>query len=301
MAKRRCDWTGTLVVMVTPFLPDGALDTRGAARLADMLFAEGADGLVVAGSTGEWFSLSNQERVALFAAVKDAAQGRGTLIAGISAIGTADAVAMAEAAKGLGYQGGMLLPPPYILPTERELMAYVAAVDAAGLPLMLYNNPPRTGVNLNAGWMRKLLAFNSVVAMKDSVKDIAQTAETICAVGEQVAVFTGLENYAVPLAARGAAGVVAMAPNVMGALAMRLYAQARAHAPEADTVQARIDLLYHRMYLGTDNPYAVMKACMNRLGRPAGNPRPPLLPVADMASIDALLVQLGCDRAKAAE
>jgi len=297
MTSRRCDWSGTFVVMVTPFAADGALDEAGARRLAETLVAEGAEGLVVAGSTGEWFSLSNAEREHLFAAVAAGVKGRARLIAGISAIGTGDAVALAGAAQALGYDGGMLLPPPYVLPSDRELLAYVEAVDAVGLPLMLYNNPPRTGVNLGAAWLKRLLRFRTVVALKDSVKDIAQTAETMRAVGEEIAVFTGLENYAVPLVQRGAAGVVAMAPNVMGAGAVRLAALARAHAAEADAIQARIDLLYHRMYAAGDNPYAVLKACMTRLGRPAGPPRPPILPVADMASIEALLPTLGLDDA----
>jgi 4-hydroxy-tetrahydrodipicolinate synthase len=297
MSARRCDWQGTFVVMVTPFAEGGRLDEAGLRRLVETLIAEGANGLVVAGSTGEWFSTTTEEKLRSFRGAAEAAAGRVPILAGVSSIVTAEAVALARGAREIGLAGGLALPPPYILPSERELLGFFAALDAVGLPLMLYNNPPRTGVNLTATVMRKLMRFRAVVAMKDSVKDVAQTAETLRDLGEELAIFTGLENYAIACAQRGAAGVVAMAPNVMGAQAMPLYRLARdGRAGEAAAIQAKIDRLYHRMYGCGDNPYAVLKACMNRLGRPAGVPRPPILPVEDMASIDALIRDLGLAR-----
>jgi 4-hydroxy-tetrahydrodipicolinate synthase len=287
---KRCTWTGTFVVMVTPFNRNGSLDTAGARALADLLIGEGADGLVVAGSTGEWFTMTLDEKARLFQAVSEGTDGRVPILAGVSALATADSLMLLDAARDAGHAGALVLPPPYVLPTQREVDAYFAALDAKSMPLMLYNNPPRTGVNLTASMMTKLARFESVVAMKDSVKDIAQTAETIRAVGDTIAIFTGLENYAIASAQRGAAGVVAMAPNVMGRAAMELYRLAASGSmAEASAIQARIDLLYHRMYGAGDNPYAVLKACMGRLGRPAGPPRPPILPVEDVAGIDALL------------
>lgn len=290
---QRCAWTGTFVVMVTPFNADGSLDEGGARALADLLIDEGADGLVVAGSTGEWFTLTNDEKARLFRAVSNGAAGRVPVLAGVSALSTADSLTLLDAARDAGHAGALVLPPPYVLPTQREVDAYFAALDARGVPLMLYNNPPRTGVNLTAAAMARLARFENVVAMKDSVKDIAQTTETIRAVGDTIAVFTGLENYAIASAQRGAAGVVAMAPNVMGSAAIPLYRLATSGAvAEAAAIQAKIDVLYQRMYGAGDNPYAVLKACMARLGRPSGPTRPPVLPVEDTAGIDALLSAL---------
>jgi len=291
---RRCEWTGTFVVMVTPFHADGSLDEAGARTLAETLIAEGADGLVVAGSTGEWFTMTTAEKALLFKAVAAGAAGRVPVLAGVSALSTADSLALLDAAREAGHAGALVLPPPYVLPSQREVDAYFGALDAQGLPLMIYNNPSRTGVNLNAAAMSRLARFERIVAMKDSVKDIAQTAETIRAVGDTISVFTGLENYAIASAQRGAVGVVAMAPNVMGRHAMPLYGHAASGAiAEAAAIQAKIDLLYQRMYGAGDNPYAVLKACMARLGRPSGPPRAPVLPVEDMAGIDALLATLG--------
>lgn len=279
---RRCDLAGVYVVTVTPFTASGELDESEMRRLVSLLADEGADGLVVAGSTGEWFSLGEAERVRLFEIVADEARGRIKLIAGIIAIVTGEAVRLAEAAKRLGYDSGLLLPPPYVLPTQPELFGFVGAVEAVGLPLMLYNNPGRTGVNLDAPLLTELLRFPRVVALKESAKDLQQIARTIRTIGDELAVFSGMENYLVPSLQRGAVGVVAMAPNVLGRSAIGLYhAARRGEWAKATRLQAPIDRLYEEMYAGRTNPYVVLKEGMRLRGRPGGHPRPPLLPMSD--------------------
>ena len=278
---RRAAFSGAYVVMVTPFAADGVLDEAETRRLVSLMASEGADGLVVAGSTGEWFSLSEAERIGLFEIVASEARGRLKLIAGVSAIVTGEAVRLAEAARRLGFDGGLLLPPPYILPTRAELFAFVAAVDAAGLPIMLYNNPGRTGINLDAPLLTELLRFPSVVALKESAKDMQQIARTIRAVGDEIAVFSGMENYLLPSVQRGAVGVVAMAPNVLGPRAIGLFrAIARGDLAAASALQGAVDRLYDEMYAGRTNPYVVLKEGMRLRGRPGGHPRAPLLPMA---------------------
>jgi dihydrodipicolinate synthase/N-acetylneuraminate lyase len=234
------------------------------------------------GSTGEWFSLGEAERVRLFEIVADEARGRLKLIAGVIAIVPAESMRLAEAAKRLGYDGGLLLPPPYVLPTKAELFAFVGGVEAVGLPLMLYNNPARTGVNLDAPLLTELLRFPRVVALKESAKDLQQIARTIRTVGDELAVFSGMENYLVPSLQRGAVGVVAMAPNVLGRRAIGLYhAARRGDLVQATRLQGPIDRLYDEMYAGRTNPYVVLKEGMRLRGRPGGHPRPPLLPMSD--------------------
>jgi len=292
---RRIDWKGLFVVAVTPFHEDGRFDEVATRSLVDTLIADGADGLVLAGSTGEWFSMSDAEKVELFRVAADQAKGRVILLAGISAIATPSAVYLAREAKRLGYDGALVLPPPYILPTERELLAFFEAVDAVGLPLMLYNNPPRTAVNLDAKWLRKLMAFKSVVALKESVKDIAQIADTLKQVGGELAVFSGIETYLIPSLQRGGAGVVAMAPNVLGAKAIEFYrAAARGDWQRAIELQPVIDELYAQMYGAGVNPYVVQKEGMRMLGRPGGWPRPPLMSMneSERSALRAVLARI---------
>jgi 4-hydroxy-tetrahydrodipicolinate synthase len=279
---RRTDFAGCYVVMVTPFDRAGALDEAATRRLVSLLADEGADGVVVAGSTGEWFSLDEAERIRLFEIVADEARGRLHLIAGVIAIRTGEAIRLAAAARSLGYHGGLLLVPPYVLPTRAEVFAFVGAVDAVGLPLMLYNNPSRTGVNLDAALLSELLRFERVVALKESARDLQQVARTIREVGGELAIFSGMENYLMPSLQRGAVGVVAMAPNVLGARAIGfLHAARRGDWAEVAATQAAIDRLYDVMYAGRTNPYVVLKEGMRLRGRPGGHPRPPLLPMAN--------------------
>jgi 4-hydroxy-tetrahydrodipicolinate synthase len=295
---RRIDWTGLFVVAVTPFSEDGKFDEAATRALVGTLIAEGADGLVLAGSTGEWFSMTDAERVELFRVAADEAKGRVLLLAGISAIATPNAVHLALEAKRLGLDGALVLPPPYILPTERELLAFFEAIDRVGLPLMVYNNPPRTGVNLDAKWLRKLMAFKSVVALKESVKDIGQISDTLKQVGRELAVFSGIETYAIPSLQRGGAGVVAMAPNVLGARAIEFYrSAATGNWKRAIELQPAIDDLYAQMYGAGVNPYVVQKEAMRMLGRPGGWPRPPLMSMneSERGALRAVLARIGTD------
>lgn len=295
--SRRTAWNGVFVVMVTPFHGDGRFDEGSTRELVETLISEGCDGLVLAGSTGEWFSMSDTEKVELFRVAAEQAAGRVKLLAGLSAIATPSAVFLAEQAKRLGYDGGLILPPPYVLPTERELLAFFAAVDEVRLPLMLYNNPARTGINLDARWLRRLMAFPSVVALKESVKDIAQIADTLGKIGDELAVFSGIETYLIPALQRGAVGVVAMAPNVLGSRAIEFFrASAADRWKEAIAGQRAIDLLYAQMYGAGVNPYVVQKEAMRMLKRPGGWPRPPLISMndAERAALRAVLTQIDC-------
>jgi 4-hydroxy-tetrahydrodipicolinate synthase len=291
----RIEWSGSFVVTVTPFAEDGSLELPQFVSLIETLIAEGADGIVVAGSTGEFFSISETEAAALYRTAVEAARGRITVIAGTTAIGTGEAQRLAQAAKNAGCDGGMLLPPPYVIPTERELIAHVSAVAEVGLPLMLYNNPTRTGVNLDARLLGKLTAIDQVVALKESSRDVAQFAMTLRAHRDRLAIFTGFESHVLPSMTRGGVGVVAMAPNVMGAEAVGLWRAAKSgNWTVANRVQERIDLLYAAMYAGHTNPYVVLKEAMQMLGRPGGHPRPPLLPMTagDRSSLAASLRDL---------
>lgn len=294
--SKRTSWAGGFVVTVTPFAENGAFDEKAMRLLIDQFINEGADGIVIAGSTGEWFAMSDDERGELFKVCADQNAGRTRLIAGTCSITTGSAVSLTRVAKDLGYDGALILPPPYVLPTPRETMAFFEAVNGVGLPLMLYNNPARTGVNLDAAFLDKLLRLETIVSLKESVKDLQQAGATLRAHGDELAVFCGLETYLLPMRTRGCVGSVAMSPNVLGKSGFeftKLICAGR--YAEALQLQLAIDRLYSAMYAGSTNPYVVLKEGMNMLGRHGGMPRLPLLPMAgeDRAVLSGLLGDLG--------
>lgn len=300
---RKIDWKGCFVVAVTPFAPDGSMDERAIRRLIDTFVADGVAGIILAGSTGEWYNMTIAEKAELFRIGVEQTRGRVPLLGGSSSISTREAVLVTEAAKNAGCDGTLLLPPPYVLPTERELHTFIAAVDEVGLPIMLYNNPGRTGVNLDARRMTELAKLRNIVALKDSAKDLAQLAATLRAVRSEIAVFTGFESYILSCVQRGAVGAVGMAPNVLGNLAVQHFDRLAAGESGLEALQEKIDLLYEVMYGWNYNPYVVAKEAMRLLGRPGGHPRPPLLPMleVDRERLRRFLVDLGSMPAAAAE
>ncbi|MFO0996319.1 MAG: dihydrodipicolinate synthase family protein [Alphaproteobacteria bacterium] len=283
MATRRTNWKGVFPACVTPFKADGALDETATRRMIDMFIAEGVSGLIIAGSTGEWFSLTDEERVRLFAIAKEHTAGRVPVIGGTSAIGTREAVALTKAAKDLGLDGVMVLPPPYALPTRREVVAHFAEIGKVGIPIMIYNNPPRTSINIDAGYARELAKIDTVVALKDSIRDLYQMSETIYALSDTLAMFVGLEPYIMANVHRGAVGTVSMMGNVcMPDMVDYFNLCAAGKWEEAKASQKVVDRLYHLLQAVGAANYVFVKEAMAILGRAGGGgSRRPYLPIDD--------------------
>ena len=278
MATLRTNWKGVFPPLVTPFTADGAFCEATTRRLVDLLIEEGVHGLIAAGSTGEWFSLDDAERVRLFEVVKDQAGDRVWVLGGTSAIATHQAVALTRAAKDIGLDGAMVLPPPYAMPSRREIIAHFEAIAGVGLPIMLYNNPPRTGINIDPAMGAALAEFDTVVAFKDSTKDLYQMGETIYALSDRIAMFAGLEPYIMANMHRGAVGTVSMIANVCAPDVVEYYEHAAAGRWDACArAQRVVDECYHLLaQVGAPN-YAFVKEAMAALGRPGGHARGPYL------------------------
>lgn len=204
------------------------------------------------------------------------------LLAGTSAIGTDQAVALTKAAMRIGCDGALVLPPPYALPTSREVIAHFRSIAAVGLPIMAYNNPARTQINLDAAMIEKLADLDAIVALKDSSKNLFQKAETFHRVGDRLTVFTGMEPYGMTMIQRGARGIVSMIANVCCSDVVAYYEHAAAGRwEEGQKHQAVIDAVYEIISgFGTGN-YPTVKACMNLLERHGGYTRQPYLPIEE--------------------
>ena len=298
MAAQSNAWNGVYVVTVTPFDEQGNIDEDAFASLMRTFTEDGVNGVVVAGSTGEWYTLHDDERRRLFEIARGCLDKSVKLVAGTAAISTRDTVALTASAAELGCDGVMVLAPPYAQPNERELLAHFKAVADVGIPLMVYNNPGRTQVNMNATLLSKICDNDAVVALKESSKDLYQIAETVRVLKDRIAIFSGLEPYALPTLHRGAAGIVSMGTNILGAQAVDLYNHfAAGRIQQACAVERQLDRLYDAFYAGGYGAYVVIKECMRLVGRPAGWPRKPhLRPDANgVRNLANVLTEIGAE------
>ncbi|WP_312386560.1 dihydrodipicolinate synthase family protein [Pseudomonas sp.] len=166
---------GIYTPAITPLDADGNIDKAAFAEVLEYLVEAKVHGIIIGGSTGEYYAHTAQERFDLAAQAKDVLHGRLPLIVGTGAIRTEDSVAYAEAAKAIKADALLVGSPPYALPTQQEVAEHVLAVDrAAGLPIMLYNYPARMGVHMGPELFDALAGCRNIVAIKESSGDMAQ-------------------------------------------------------------------------------------------------------------------------------
>jgi 4-hydroxy-tetrahydrodipicolinate synthase len=198
-----------LTAMVTPFKPDGTLDTATAARVATHLVDAGCDGLVVSGTTGESPTTTDEEKVALLRAVLDAVGDRARIIAGAGTYDTAHSVNLAKAAAAEGAHGLLVVTPYYSRPPQSGLVAHFTTVaDATDLPVILYDIPPRSMVPIDWDTMRQLAMHPNIVAVKDAKADLHGGAQIMAETG--LAYYSGDDALNLPWLAMGAVGFISV-------------------------------------------------------------------------------------------
>lgn len=277
----RTSWRGIHSVLVTPFMADGSIDFERFKELALANIANGADALIVCGSTGEFYTMTVEERVALFKTTVEAAAGNVPVIAGVSALRNEVVIGLCAAAEAARCDGILALPPIYAKPDLRETELFYRRVTAATrLPIMLYNSPARIGVNLTPDLVSKLADIENVVAIKDSSGDIQQVTELCAKVKDRLAVFVGYETMIRAALPVGCVGVVAMAHQLSGRL-VRCYFDAcvAGDTPSIDRLEPALFAIYQCFKAGSF--YAGIKTVMTILGQPVGAPREPLLPYSE--------------------
>ena len=208
-------FTGMLVALATPFSPDSAVDFSAFRRLVRHVVSGGADGLVVLGSTGEAATLLEAERDALIEATLQTAGGV-PVIAGTGSNATAQAAAWTRRAQELGAHGALVVTPYYNKPTPGGLVAHYRAVAEAapGLPLIVYNVPGRTGLNVTPATLARLWANPAVVAVKESSGNLAQIAEIARTLPPGKTLLSGDDNLALASIAVGASGLISVLGNL---------------------------------------------------------------------------------------
>ncbi len=268
---------GTLITaMVTPMQDDFSVDYDGAAQLAEYLIENGSDGLVVAGTTGESPTLTDEEKVKLFATVVDAVGGKAPVIAGTGSNDTVHTIELTKQAEKVGVDGVMLVAPYYSKPSQAGMLKHFeTVVENTRLPVMIYNIPGRTGVNITADTMVAISKLRNVAAVKEASGSLDQVGEIISRVGRDFKVYSGDDSLTLPILSIGGDGIVSVASHIVGPR-MRAMIDAYNNGRTKDAADLHRELLplFKALFI-TSNPVPLKKA-LGMMGLPSGPVRLPL-------------------------
>lgn len=266
---------GVIPAMVTPFTRDFRLDEPRLKALIEDYIAAGVHGLSVAGSQGEFFFLSHDEHIRLIEVTVETVNGRVPVYAGTGAAATHTSVELTRAAERIGADMAMVITPYFVQPNDEELYTHFRTVaEATKLPVLLYNNPPRTQVNVSLPLFRRCAEIANVAGIKDSSGDVTQFAEYVRQTGKLG--FAGRDTIALAVLLHGGAGAISPAANVFPQAMVALYDHAR--AGRWDEARRMHDLLAPlRIAWGLGSFPVVIKEAMGLVGRDAGPTRLPIV------------------------
>lgn len=284
---------GRLVTaMVTPFDEQGEVDYKQAAALAKGLIECGSDSLVVAGTTGESPTLSTEEKLRLFGAVKGAVGHRGQVIAGTGNYNTRESIELTREAEATGIDGILLVVPYYNKPPQEGLYQHFRAIAAAThLPCILYNVPSRTALNMTAETVIRLSEIENIVGVKEASGNLDQISEIITRARRGFLVYSGNDGDTLPVLAIGGYGVVSVASHLVGMrIAEMIRLAVEGKLEQAAAIHGELMPLVKALFQ-TTSPIP-LKAAMNLSGFRVGKPRLPLVEL-DAKSTESLQILLG--------
>lgn len=265
-----------LTAMVTPFKDNGDIDFDGAATLARQLVEDGNDGLVICGTTGEAPTLTSEEKVDLWKAVKAATDV--PVIAGTGSYCTRSTIQLSQKAQEAGADGLLLVSPYYNKPNATGLLEHFKAVhDAIDIPIMLYNIPSRTGIEIPVPVLEELAKLPRMAAVKQSlpIDPVSRLESRLAGGAAKLETYSGDDSQTLPQLAIGGQGVVSVAGHVAGPQIKEMVeAFFAGKVEEAASLHKRLFPLFEVLFI-TCNPVPV-KHALKLLGRPAGGVRLPL-------------------------
>ncbi len=285
-----------LTAMVTPFSAEGELDLARAQELALRLLDQGTEALVVCGTTGESPTVFYDDKLRLFEAVIEAVGDQAPIIANAGDNCTDDSVAFAKKVVQLGVDAVMAVVPYYNKPPQEGLYRHFGAIaSAVDVPVVLYNIPGRSVVNLEAATTLRLAAdFENIVAVKEASSNLTQIASIIDGAPVGFEVLSGNDEDTLPMMGLGATGVISVASHVVGPqMAEMLNAQASGDHTRALKIHLELMPLFKALFM-TANPIMVKKA-LELVGFPVGGTRLPLIPANDAqtAELSRIMTHIG--------
>jgi 4-hydroxy-tetrahydrodipicolinate synthase len=286
-----------ITAMVTPFNSKGDIDYKQAKKLALALLNSGSDGLVVAGTTGESPTLSREEKVRLFAEIKEAVGKKGTVIAGTGNYNTRESIELTREAEKIGVDAALLVVPYYNKPTQQGLKEHFQAIaKSTSLPCILYNVPSRTITNLLPDTVIELSKVDNIVGLKEANGDLVHTAKILDGAKKGFLLYSGNDSDTFPMLSIGAYGVISVASHLVGIQVSNMINKVvKGKTAEATAIHRHLLPLVNALFI-LSNPVPV-KYALNCAGFPVGKPRLPLVPPDEKsaAAIEAVLKKYKID------
>ena len=289
--------SGSLVALVTPMHPDGTIDYRRLGSLIDFHIDQGTDGLVIAGTTGESATLTRSEHIELITRSVDFAESRIPIVAGTGSNSTAQTVDLSVALAGMDVAAYLLVTPYYNKPTQRGLVAHFSAIaDTVDQPVILYNVPGRTAVDLLPDTVAQLAEHPRIQGIKEATGEVQRVAQIRAGCGVDFRLYSGDDASSRDFMLAGGDGVISVTANVAPAAMVRLCRTATGgEADQSQQVDEPLRALHEALFLES-NPIPV-KWALQRMGLIGGGIRLPLTPLSEpfYAGLEAALTAAGVD------
>jgi len=267
---------GIIPAMVTPVTSDGKINVEALRKLTNYLIKGGVHGLFPVGSQGEFYALTFEEKKRIIEVVVEETKGRVPVYAGTGAVTTREAIALTKMAEEAGVSAVSVLTPFFIRPNEEELFEHYSAIaKATRLPLLLYNNPQRTGVNISAEFVTRASKIENIVGIKDSSGDVTLTSEYIRRTSDQFSVLAGRDTLIYGTLCYGGKGAIAATANVAPKVVVEIYEAFQA-GDWKRSLEAQFRLAPLRLAFDLGTFPVVIKEALTLLGIDAGVGIPPV-------------------------
>ncbi len=279
-----------ITAMVTPFDEELNIDYKALENLIEHLLATGTDTLLVAGTTGESPTLTDEEKLDLFKACKQIAGSRAKIMAGTGSNSTLHSIELSQKAEKVGVDGLLLVSPYYNKPTQEGLYRHFKAIaEAVNIPVVPYNVPGRTAVTIEPETLARLSEIKNVAAVKDAVGNLDKTSKTRL-LAPNLEIYSGDDSLTLPMLALGAQGVISVASHVVGSeIKQMITSFEEGNTKKAKEIHLKLFNIFKALFVIT-NPIPV-KAALNLIGVQVGGLRLPLCP-ADENTITILRSEL---------
>jgi len=265
-----------VTAMITPFNKDGTVNYTEAVKIANDLAANGSDTVLLAGTTGESPTLTNEEELILFKKVKEGLAGRAKVLAGTGSNSTATAIIMTQKAEEIGIDGALIVVPYYNKPSQEGLYQHFKAIaEATSLPLMIYNIPGRTSRNMEPETVIRLSALEGYTAIKEASGDIEQMKKIIEQKPADFLLYSGDDALTFEVLKIGGVGVVSVAAHLVGLKIREMIEIFPTDQKKAEDINNELQELFKGLFI-TTNP-APVKEALNLVGYNCGIPRLPLV------------------------
>lgn len=270
-----------VTAMVTPFDRQGEIDYTATKNLIEHLIANGTDSIVVAGTTGESPTLSKEEKIELFKFVVREVNGRIPVIAGTGSNNTRESIALTKEAENCGVDAIMLVAPYYNKPSQEGLYQHFKVIaEATSLPIMVYNIPGRTSVNIDVDTIVRLSEIDNIVCVKEASGDLDAMAEIINRTDDDFVLYSGDDSLTLPVLAIGGVGIVSVSAHIVGnEMQEMIHAFKSGNVVEAGAIHRELLPTFKALF-SAPSP-TPLKAALNMKGIQVGEVRLPLLPLND--------------------